>query len=468
MKREKKLLKNTAIIGIGMICTKGISFFLLPLYTALLSTEEYGIVDLVHTIVTLVAYILTLQFEQGIFRYLIDVRDDKEKNKQYISTTFFTTTSSLIIGIFITILISSMFGFEYKYFLIFNITTVLYTSIFCQIIRGFGETVKYTIASFISAVSQIIFNIIFIVGIKWKVEGMLLATILGQLLTCIYAIFSCKIYKYINYKYFNKEAFKKLMKFSLPMIPNTLCWWLVNLSDRFIVSSFINVAANGIYAVANKFPSIFATLTNVFQVSWTENAAENAYSKDRDDYYSKIMNVSIVNLLFLTALIITFIPLIFHFMVNEKFQLAYNHILILLIAGFFNTWANLYGSIFTAIKYTKYIAKTTVYSAIINILINICLIKYIGLYAASISTLIAYIIITIIRHKEIAKKINIRYNVNDLIRTLILLSISIFSYIINNKIVSLIVFIILCLIYIKLNWKLLRGFIYKLIKRGRN
>ena len=75
MNREKGLIKNTLIITIGKICTQLITFFLLPLYTSILSTEEYGIVDLLNTLVSLLLPIITFQVEQAVFRKLIDNRN---------------------------------------------------------------------------------------------------------------------------------------------------------------------------------------------------------------------------------------------------------------------------------------------------------------------------------------------------------------------------------------------------------
>ena len=76
MNREKQLVKNTVIITIGKICTQMISFFLLPLYTSILTTEEYGVVDLLNTLVSLFIPIVTFQIEQAVFRYLINTRND--------------------------------------------------------------------------------------------------------------------------------------------------------------------------------------------------------------------------------------------------------------------------------------------------------------------------------------------------------------------------------------------------------
>ena len=90
MNREKSLFKNTIIITIGKICTQLITFFLLPLYTGVLSTSEYGIVDFLNTIVSLCLPIVTLQIEQATFRELIEVREDKEKEKFIISSSIIT------------------------------------------------------------------------------------------------------------------------------------------------------------------------------------------------------------------------------------------------------------------------------------------------------------------------------------------------------------------------------------------
>ena len=90
MVREKELVKNTIIITIGKVCTQLITFLLLPLYTGILSIEEYGTVDLLNTLVSLLLPIVTLQIDQGLFRELIEVRDNEEQKKKIISSVVLT------------------------------------------------------------------------------------------------------------------------------------------------------------------------------------------------------------------------------------------------------------------------------------------------------------------------------------------------------------------------------------------
>jgi Polysaccharide biosynthesis protein. len=86
MNEKKRLIKNTGIIAIGNLSTKLVSFFLLPLYTALLSTEEYGTFDYILSIATFCVPFVSVLMDESIFRFLIDCKTEKEK-KKVISTS---------------------------------------------------------------------------------------------------------------------------------------------------------------------------------------------------------------------------------------------------------------------------------------------------------------------------------------------------------------------------------------------
>ena len=126
MSREKTLVKNTAILTIGKICTQLITFFLLPLYTGILSTEEYGTVDLLNTLVSLLLPVVTFQIEKGLFRELVTSRDDEKKKKIIISTSIFTIIIQCIIYIIIFAIISPFVHNNYKIFLATNVLAYIF------------------------------------------------------------------------------------------------------------------------------------------------------------------------------------------------------------------------------------------------------------------------------------------------------------------------------------------------------
>ena len=442
MSKGKDLAKNTAIVSIGKICTQLITFFLLPVYTAVLSNEEYGVVDLLNTLTSLLLPIVTLQIEQGIFRYLIDCRENNEKQIKLITTIIRFMIIQSIACIVIFLCVSPFIHNEYKYFLIANLLMGIFSSLLLQICRGLGDNATYAIGSFITGAFTVVLNVIFIVAFRWGAYGMLGAISISNFICSVYIFLKRKIYKYIKPKQFDKKILKEIIKYSVPLIPNMISWWIVSASDRTIISAVIGIAQNGIYSAANKFSGVFTTLYSVFNLTWTESASININSEDRDEFFSKILDFVIRFFGCLCLGTIAVMPFAFNILINEKFAEAYYQIPILILGSVFNILVSFVGSIYVAKKLTKEIAKTSVISAVINIFVNIVLIKSIGLYAASISTVIAYALMFIYRWIDVKKYV--KFNVNKILMfaLTIMYGITIFTYYLKNTMISVVVLVI--------------------------
>ena len=446
LSREKNLLKNTVIITIGKICTQLITFFLLPVYTALLSTEEYGTVDLLNTLVSLFLPVITFQIEQALFRYLVDNRNNEQKIKYTITTTLVTVTIQSVLYLLIFAIIAPFIHNQYKYYLATNVIACIFSSIMLQISRGLGDNKKYALGSFITALTTVLLNVLFIVVFKWGAYGMLTATLIGNIVCSLYIFFAKKVYKYINIKLYSKELLKKLWKDSLPLIPNAISWWIFNSSDRIIVSSVLGIGDNGILSAAYKFSSVYITIYNIFNMTWTESASLHIDDKDNNQFFSKIIDTTLRLFTAICFGIIVCMPFIFPIMINEKFGQAYNQIPILMISSLFNVVVGLISVIYIAKKDTKAVAKTSVCSAIINVVVNLALIKFVGLYAASISTLAAYLIMSVYRMYDVRKYIKIDLNKNFIISVMVMIPVIFVCYYINNLYLNITI-ILLVLIY---------------------
>ena len=451
MSKGKDLAKNTAIVSIGKICTQLITFLLLPVYTAVLSNEEYGVVDLLNTLTSLLLPIVTLQIEQGIFRYLIDCRENNEKQIKLITTIIRFMIIQSIACIVIFLCVSPFIHNEYKYFLMANLLMGIFSSLLLQICRGLGDNATYAIGSFITGAFTVVLNVIFIVAFRWGAYGMLGATAISNFICAVYIFLKRKIYKYIKPKQFDKTILKEIIKYSVPLIPNMISWWIVSASDRTIISAVIGIAQNGIYSAANKFSGVFTTLYSVFNLTWTESAAININSEDRDEFFSKILDFVIRFFGSLCLGTIAIMPFVFNILINEKFAKAYYQIPILILGSVFNILVSFLGSIYVAKKLTKEIAKTSVIAAIINIFVNIVLIKSIGLYAASISTVIAYALMFIYRWIDVKKYV--KFNVNKILMLvfIIMYGITMFTYYLRNTISSIVVLVIVSIFAIIIN-----------------
>lgn len=455
MNKKKQLAKNTIIIFMGRVCTQLISYFLLPLYTSFLLTEEYGLVDLITTYVTLLVPIITLELEMSVFRYLIDSRKSQKETKKVLSNNFLVLLSSLLIFSILYVIVTCFFKFQFRWLILFDIIVCVFSGNFLQIARGIGRTLDYAISCIITGACTVILNVLFIVFLKLGAMGMILSMALANGLGALYLFIRLKLYKQINFKLKDIKLIKEMYKYSIPLVPNGVSWWIVNASDRTIISFVIGASANGIYAISNKFPTILSSLLGIFNLSWSESAALHIDSPDRDKFFSDVINTIVKLFTSLGALMIACMPFIFPVLINSKYSEATKYIPILVLATVCNVAICLYTGIYIAKKMTKQVASTTIMGAVINILVNLLFIKRFGLYAASFSTLISYFVMMVYRHFDLKKYVSIKFEPYIFIKTILIFTLCIILYYQNNLILNIVNLLIVTIYSILLNRKFL-------------
>ena len=218
MSREKQLVKNTGILALGKICTQFVSFFLLPLYTAFLSTKEYGIVDLLNNYIFLLIPIFFFQMEQALFRFLIDARNEEKTKSEIVSTAFVTVSIQTVLFIIVYLIASLFINNDYKYFLLTNVIAVMYSSLLLQMCRGLGDNVSYSLGSLISGVCTIVLNVVFITIFKMGAYGMLTATLIANIICILFIFFRKRVYEIFKIHNYNSDTRKKLWKYSIPLV----------------------------------------------------------------------------------------------------------------------------------------------------------------------------------------------------------------------------------------------------------
>lgn len=446
--KKKELAKNTIIIFIGKVCTQLISFFLLPLYTGYLTTSQYGIVDLITTYVTLLVPIITLELEMSVFRYLIDSRGNKNDTKKVLSNNFFILGVGLVLFSILYIIVTSFISIPYRWLILIDIIVCVLSGNFLQISRGMGRTVDYSISCIITGITTILSNIFLIVFMGLRANGMIISMAVANGLCALYLFVRLGLYKYIDFGLRDKKLIKEMNKYSIPLIPNGISWWIVNVSDRSIISFVLGSAANGLYAVSNKFPTILSSLLGIFNLSWSESAALHINSEDRDEFFSDICNTTVKLFTCLGVGMIACMPFVFPILINIKYDDAFYYIPILILGSVFNVVICLYSGILLAKKLTKEVATTSIIGAVINIVVNIVLIKYIGLYAAALSTAVSYFVMMVYRHMDLKKYVSIKYDNGLFISTILIYIFALVIYYLRNiylNIFGLIIVVIYCI-----------------------
>ena len=432
MNKSKEFVKNTALLFVGKFATQFMSLLLLPLFTRYLLNENYGMVDLLQTYITLFIPILTLRIDSAVFRFLVDNRNNEDGKKKIVSNILFilfvTVLSSILVGIALLFVVK----IQYKEYVLLNIIILMISNVLLQVLRGLGKIKEYSIASIITGLVTLISNVLLILVLHFDAESILIASMLSNVVCIVYIIFNVKLHKLTDRSLVEKNTLKSILKYSLPMIPNTLSWWVVDVSDRTIITIFIGAAFNGIYTVSCKFSNILNSVFSIFNMSWQESASLHINDEDRDEFFTDMIN----NLLFLfgcvSLVILVSIPIVFKILIGKNYYDSYEYIPVLLYANVWHVLISLIGGVYVARKETKKIAITTIISAIINLIINIALIKYIGLYAACLSTLISYMSMALYRYFDIKKYVNIKLDFKKLLLFSLIFLSSTFIYMYSN------------------------------------
>ena len=445
MNRKKQFAKTTIIIFFGKVCTQLISFFLLPLYTSYLATSEYGLVDLIQTYVTLFVPVITLELEMSIFRFLIDKRGKEKDTNILISSNFCVLGISLVLFSFLYFLITSFVNVPFRFLIWIDIIVCVLSGNFLQIARGFGQTMDFSIACILTGITTVVSNIILICFCGMQAEGMIISMALANFVCTLYLFLRLHLYPRIHSSLVDFKLLKEMYEYSIPLVPNSISWWIVNVSDRSIISFVLGASFNGIYAISNKFPTIISSLTGIFNLSWSESASLNINSPDRDKFFSEITNTILKLFVSLGTGMIACLPFVFPLMIDIKYQDAYYYIPSLVLATIFNVAICLYSQIYFALKLSKKVASTTVMGAVLNILINVIFIRYIGLYAACFSTAISYLVMVVYRHFDLKKYVSIELEKGLLLKSGLIFSFAVVFYYINNFYFNILSLLVVCI-----------------------
>lgn len=438
MKREQALAKNTIILTFGKFVPQIINMITLPIITGALTVNEYGTYDLVLTLVSLLLPIATLQIQSAAFRFLINTRENKQESEKIVTNIlFFTIPVSLVvllvaffcmgdIEVIIKILICAYF-----------MADILFITLE-QIARGLSYNKDYAISSIVLSITNVIIIVLTLCLSNKGLKGVLLAAFLSNIISAIYLANRIKLFTYVKGTLISASEIKKLLRYSWPMVPNNLSTWILKISDRLVITWFLGIEANAVYAVANKLPNILNVARGTFIMAWQENASIVSKDEDATAYYSKMFDTIYSMIIGITALLIGFTPVMFKILIRGNYNEAYYQMPILFIGVFFGCISSFQGGIYVAYMKTKSVGITTMFAAACNLILDLLLVNRIGITAGSVSTLVSYLILFLYRMFDVLKIQKIEYNYLKLVLEFIVIIFMSVLCFIRNPILNII------------------------------
>lgn len=394
--RKKYLAKNTALFALNSIGTRLITFLLVPLYTKTFTTSEYGTVDLITTIGTILVPVITINIGEAVMRFALD--DDANRN-DIMSIGIFYAAISIVLGLSAFLVVSFFPQIQVNRMLVYLycITRGLYITFTCNL-RGQEKLLHYAAANILHTLAAAVLNIVFLLVLKFGVDGYFLAYILSNIITFLYCYIVGNVNDTIKEFHIDTRLMKKMVAYAIVLVPNSLMWWIMNSSDHIMVTSMISVAANGIYAVSYKIPSILSSLSTVFNQAWSYSAIHENRSTDREEFnnnmFDKLVRFQLIMTIFLMVIIKPFLRV---YVRQDDYYEAWKYTPYLLVGYFFLTMGTFLSTSYTVHKDSKGFLFSGLVGAIINITLNWLLIPLWGIHGAAFATCVSYIIVFLYR-----------------------------------------------------------------------
>lgn len=425
---SNSLLKTTGIYFLGNFASRLLMFFLLPLYTAYLSTSDYGIVDLLMSILPLIGPIFTLQATESIFRFLFDKFTIEEK-KICVSSSL----AIMLLGFFIFVALYFGLGVYQKlmYGTLFAIYFIVsYFGTFAQqVSRGLGYSNAYAISGVISTIISAAINIALIVGAGFGGDALLIAAISSSAVVFVALSIWIKLPMYISPQSVRKAEVIEQIKYGAPLIPNQICWWALSLMGKYVVLACWGASVSGVLAFAVIFPNIITIITQIFFLAWVESAIRTFQREESGKYYSKAFHVFLPLVFSAATALIPFAYLYTEVAIGNGFQEGVQYISVLMLASVFNCFATFLGSVYTAAKKTSQAFSTTIVAAFVNIIFSFLFIPQLGIWGYSFASLLCYVVFFIVRVPSVRHFISFSFGYRQLLLGLLFfVSISVASY----------------------------------------
>lgn len=398
---SKKLFTNTLIYTIGNFSAKILVFLLLPFFSFYLTKSELGMYDVVLTIVNFFVPIVSLQLSEAVYRWLLTSYNNFRYQKIIISSGLLVTLLSLVVFEIAYYIFNLYSANEYYLYTIFLIVTSSLVPFFQNIVRGLQKTKLYAGASIFQAVFLLAINIFCLVVLKLKLEAVFLANILANILTMLYLYIGGRLYRYINFFNVSRSEIKNLLKYSLPLIPNSISWWLVNAASKLIILYYLSTEFNGIYAVSSRFPTIIILFNSIFILAWQDHTILTKQGDaEESSFNSKVFDQYVNFEMSITLILISSSELFIRYLVSSDFYEAYKFMPFLYLGAAFSAFSGYLGAAYLKEKKTIGVFISSSLAGLLNVLITIFLIRYIGLYAPVLAAFVSFVAMFIYRAKD--------------------------------------------------------------------
>ena len=391
----------------GIVLSKVIISLMLPLYTRVLSTAEYGNAELLVNISAVAVPICSAAIPSAVFRFSMD-KERAGTDVLKCGVLFMLWPAGLLAVLLMIFHSLPFFGVVGEYSLFFYLITFLtiLRSVFYLYVKAMEKNILFSVDVILYNLVLALLNLLFLLVFHMGLTGFFLSIVIANAFSIVFLSLFGKILPDIGRGHWDFGLVRKMLAYSIPIIFTDIAWALINATDKLMITNRISEDANGIYSAASKIPAIILMATNAFAEAWVISAIQN-YDEDKAAKEGKEQKEDNLfgNVFFLFHLIICFLTL-FVYAINNAFvpwflgadyKDAALYTPLLMLSVVFTGYSGYYSSVFSAAKKTIHIMLSVILGVVANVLLNLWLIPLIGVIGACIATVVSAMITCVYR-----------------------------------------------------------------------
>ncbi len=381
---------NTLIFAIGSFSSKLIVFLMMRYYTEILAPAQYSVADRITSTANLLMPFVMLSINEAVIRFGMDRSLRK-------SDVFTIGLKTVLAGFGVFLVCSPLMLFfrllsPYIALIAVFVLFGMLKSVTAQFVRASGMVRLFVLDGFVSTATTIGFNILFLSVFGWGVRGYVLATVASNILSVVALFITARLYRFVDWKAKNPGLRREMLRYSVPLIPTTMFWWITNVSDRYVVTWFWGEGANGLYAAAAKLPNLLTIVSAIFYQAWQLSAVGEKDSEDALSFYSEVYEYY-MTLLFLagSGLLMLLRPITGFYLAKAYYE-GWQFSTFLILGEVFSSMVTFLGTFYMVEKRNATVPVAIAAGAVSNILLNLLLVPRFGPLAAAFTTFVSYLL----------------------------------------------------------------------------
>ena len=402
------LIKKTAVYAVGNFGSKILAYVMVLVYSYYITAEDMGYYDIILTTISMVQPLVLFQINDGVYRYLIDAK--KQMQSTIVGTGFRFLCLTTLAAEVLLIGLNFFVELQYPVWIGALLASTMFFVYLQDVIRGLGKSKLYAAMGILNSVVMLGCEVVGLLLLKLGVQALVISKVIANL-TCILVMLICEKEAASGLRIkLQWQQLSPLLKYSAPLVPNTISWWIVNSSSRYIILGFLGTSFNGIFSMASKFPTILTTITSIFFLAWQESAIKEYNSPNRDSFFSDVFRKYYTLLFTLCICAIPATRIVIELFVAQEYKISWQYTGFLYLGAALSALCSFLGMGYQISKETGRSFATTVFAAALNIGVNILLVQVIGLYAASFAAFASYLFLFAIRIKHTKRYFTLSVN----------------------------------------------------------